>query len=47
MAAAYEAASAGASVIVVDMASAYGGTAAMSGGGCFAVGNTAAAAERI
>ena len=38
MAAAYEAASAGASVIVVDMASAYGGTAAMSGGGCFAVG---------
>ena len=38
MAAAYEAASAGASVIVAELDSTYGGTAALSGGGCFAVG---------
>ncbi len=38
MAAAYEAASKGASVIVAELDSTYGGTAALSGGGCFAVG---------
>jgi flavocytochrome c len=38
MAAAYEAASRGASVIVAELDSTYGGTAALSGGGCFAVG---------
>ena len=38
MAAAYEAAKKGASVIVAELDSAYGGTAALSGGGCFAVG---------
>jgi flavocytochrome c len=38
MAAAIEAAGKGASVIVAEMDSQYGGTAAMSGGGCFAVG---------
>jgi flavocytochrome c len=38
LAAAYEAASRGASVIVAELDSTYGGTAAMSGGGCFAVG---------
>jgi flavocytochrome c len=38
MAAAYEAASMGASVIVAELDSTYGGTAALSGGGCFAVG---------
>ena len=38
MAAAYEAAKRGASVIVAELDSTYGGTAALSGGGCFAVG---------
>ena len=38
MAAAYEAAKEGASVIVAELDSTYGGTAALSGGGCFAVG---------
>ena len=37
MAAAYEAAKKGASVIVAELDSTYGGTAALSGGGCFAV----------
>ena len=38
LAAANEAASKEASVIVVELDSTYGGTAAISGGGCFAVG---------
>ncbi len=38
MAAAYEAAKSGASVIVAELDSTYGGTAALSGGGCFVVG---------
>lgn len=38
LAAAIEAASRGSSVIVAELDSNYGGTAAMSGGGCFAVG---------